>query len=73
MNHDEIVAAIGQHFRTFGGGRTEGVEWNPLVSTLKDEPMQFAAGVDVSDVVRFVLRQRVRHLPPASSKGARQP
>lgn len=52
----EIVTAVTKRFRCFGGGRTEGAEWNPLVSVLADDPPTFAAGVDVEDVVTFVMR-----------------
>lgn len=51
---DEITAAIGEQFRTFGGGR--GSNWNPIAEALKSAPPQFAAGVDVRQVVDFVLR-----------------
>ena len=52
-----ITAEVGASFRCFGGGRTYGAEWNPLVAALKDEPLQFAAGIDVAEVVRFVLER----------------
>ncbi|KKL02318.1 hypothetical protein LCGC14_2626570 [marine sediment metagenome] len=53
MKTDDLVEAIGQRFRTFGGGNiTEG---NPISVALKDRPLQFAAGVDVRDVTDFVL------------------
>lgn len=41
---DEIMAKMGQQFRTFA-------------EILKDKPLQFAAGVDVRDVVTFVARE----------------
>jgi hypothetical protein len=50
---DVIVIEIGKHFRTFGGGRDSAD--NPVAHALKDEPLQFAAGVDVQEVVLFVL------------------
>lgn len=49
----EIVAEIGVRFRTFGGGI--GSDWNPIAAAIKDRPLQFAAGVDVEEVVRLVL------------------
>lgn len=49
---DEIVSLVGKTFRTFGGGQTSG--FNPIVNALSDKPYQFAAGVDVRDVVIFV-------------------
>jgi hypothetical protein len=54
-NIDQIVRVIAQNFRCFGGGQfTEG---NPLSVALQNNPPQFAAGVDVRDVVLFVLKQ----------------
>lgn len=58
FSEDEIVAAVGQNFRTFGGGRDSST--NPLAHALKDQPLQFAAGVDVRDVVQFVLAVSVQ-------------
>ena len=53
----EIVAEIGVRFPTFGGCYgIVGVSDNPIAHALKDRPLQFAAGVDVADVVRLVLR-----------------
>lgn len=57
QKHDEkiadIVQRVGVQFRTFGGGRTS--EFNPIAAALKDKPPMFAAGVDVRDVVEFVV------------------
>ncbi len=53
---EEIVEAIGMVFRTFGGGK--GSKTNPVADALKDEPLQFAAGVDVASVVNFILEQK---------------
>jgi len=50
---DEIVKKTAAHFPTFGGGRVN--KWNPLSVALKDDPPQFAAGVDVEKVVRFII------------------
>lgn len=50
----EIIAEIGVRFQTFGGGIV-GCQDNPISHALKDRPLQFAAGVDVADVVRCVL------------------
>lgn len=55
---DRIVAEVTHCFRTFGGGR--GSEWNPVAQALKDSAPSFAAGVDVRDVVRFVLTNATR-------------
>ena len=50
---DEITQIIGQKFRSFGGGHTSFN--NPVSAALKDQPLQFAAGVNIKDVVRAVL------------------
>lgn len=49
----EIMAEVGVRFRTLGGGviNTD----NPISIATKDQPLQFAAGVDVAQVVRLVL------------------
>jgi hypothetical protein len=52
---DSIVAQVAQSFSTFGGGK-ESTWGNPLSAILKDKPAQFAAGVDVKEVVTMVLR-----------------
>lgn len=49
---DRIVHLIGQRYRTFGGGRDS--DTNPLAHALKNEPLSFAANVDVRAVVEFV-------------------
>lgn len=51
-----LVNKVGQQFRTFGGGRDS--EYNPITHALKDQPPSFAAGVDVREVVEFVLGER---------------
>lgn len=48
-----IVHEIGRVFRTFGGGTYTAN--NPVSHALKDKPLQFAAGVDVEEVVKAVL------------------
>lgn len=50
-----ITQAIVGKFRCFGAGQTS--NYNPIVNALTDQPAQFAAGVDVADVVRFVAQQ----------------
>ncbi len=50
---DEIVIAIGKHFRTFGGENVN--KDNPISIAMKDRPSAFAAGVDVRSVVQFVV------------------
>lgn len=53
---DAITASIAKKFRTFGGGTTS--SWgNPIAMALADKSAQFAAGVDVKEVVEFVLSQ----------------
>ena len=52
---DKITQIIGRKFRSFGGGQT-GFN-NPIVMALKDEPLQFAAGVDIKSVVKAVLSE----------------
>jgi len=57
----DLLAQVGKRFRTFGGGR--GSEANPLAEALKDQAPMFAAGVDVGEVVNFVVaaeRARIR-------------
>lgn len=49
----EIVDAIVKNFRCFGGGRVS--DSNPVAHWTKDAPPMFAMGVDVADVVRFVI------------------
>lgn len=51
---DDIVGAISDCFRTFGGGKVQDGS-NPVCVSRKDEPLVFDAAVDVADVVRFVL------------------
>lgn len=58
MNEEKIqkiIKSVSLQFRTFGAGQeTVG---NPIANALKDRPPQFAVGVSVEDVVRFVLSQ----------------
>ncbi len=51
---DEIVKSVSDNFRTFGGGNVS--INNPISIALQDKPSQFAAGVDVRDVVMHVLK-----------------
>lgn len=51
----DIVLEITKNFRTFGGGATSFN--NTISAALKDEPPQFAMGVDVEDVVAFVIEK----------------
>lgn len=49
----KLVLGVMGKFRTFGGGQKS--EYNPLVNALSDKTLTFAFGVDVEDVVRFVV------------------
>lgn len=53
-NVKKIVDAVTDAFNTFGGGRVDPT--NPISIATKDRPAMFAAGVDVENVVRFVLK-----------------
>ncbi len=50
----ELTAKVRQNFRCFGGGLYN--PNNPISAALADKPAQFAAGVDVEEVVRFILK-----------------
>lgn len=54
---ERITEAVARRFRTFGGGKV--TPGNPLSAALKDAAPQFAAGVDVREVVCFVLDAQV--------------
>ena len=49
----DITALVAANFRSFGGGR--GSDYNPIAAALKDTPASFAAGVDIQEVVDFIL------------------
>lgn len=51
-----IVAAVAANFRSFGGGQ-EPAWGNPLAHALRDKPAQFAAGVDIKEVVEFIIKE----------------
>ena len=51
---DDIVTIIAHEFRSFGGGRTS--QYNPIANALADKDPQFAAGVDIKDVVERVIQ-----------------
>lgn len=59
---DAVVAAVVDEFATFGGGKTAGSDFNPLVGALKDEPAMFAMGVSVKSVVLTVMRLTVAQI-----------
>ena len=54
---DKITQIIGNKFRSFGGGQMEVGCNNPMAMALKDQPFQFAAGVDIKSVVKAVLSE----------------
>lgn len=60
MTKDELITyltiRVGKQFRSFGGGRG-GNGMNPLAEALKDSPLQFAAGVDVKEVIEFIMKE----------------
>lgn len=51
---NEVVESVSSNFRCFGGGKT-GNGFNPITAALADAPPQFAAGVDVNEVVQHVF------------------
>ena len=55
MDIEEITQFIAHNFRSFGDGQKS--NWNPVVNALKDEPPQFAAGVDIKDVVEAIMKE----------------
>lgn len=54
-NSDEITAEVVKNFRCFGGNRDVSKSNNPISIAMQDTPAQFAAGVNVKDVVEFIL------------------
>lgn len=50
---EDITTIIASEFRCFGGGNVS--YGNPISMALRDQPPQFAAGVDVQDVVNRVI------------------
>lgn len=50
---DDIVRDVTRQFRTFGAGQDS--QYNPLTHVLKDKEPSFAAGVDVREVVEFIV------------------
>lgn len=52
---NQIVADVAAEFRCFGRGSSPVVEGNPIAAALVDHEPQFAAGVDVREVVEFVV------------------
>lgn len=53
---DEIIKSVAVSFRTFGGGKDASKSGNPIAIALQNKPAQFAAGVDVRQVVLHILK-----------------
>lgn len=49
---DNAIHMIGKRFRTFGGGRDS--DTNPIAHAMRNEPLAFAANVDVRAVVERI-------------------
>lgn len=58
-NRDDIVTIVTNNFRSFGGG--QGSSDNPIAMALKHQSPQFAGGVDIKDVVDFILDLSKKH------------
>lgn len=67
-----LIADIAQRFRCFGTGSLM-PEGNPIAFALKDKPPSFAAGVDVGEVVDFILSAFPQIAPPSGNEGAGEP
>lgn len=67
--HNKLVKMLTENFRSFGGGEDVKTSYNPIAHALKDEPAQFAAGVDISDVVRAIMN----HLEPMDTSVSDEP
>jgi len=55
---NEITAKVANQFACFGGKRK--VEGNPIATAFENKPPLFALGVDVREVVSFVLTEAAR-------------
>lgn len=51
----DITQKVAGKFRTFGGGNA--TPGNPIAEVLKSRSPMFAAGVDIEEVVRFILSE----------------
>lgn len=65
---DKIVAGIGENFRTFGGDRAPGN--NPIAHATQGKPLMFAMGVDVGEVVKFVIAEANKAFSKRPQDGA---
>jgi len=69
---DRITQIVGQKFCSFGGGQEN--PYNPVSMALKDQPLQFAAGVDIKAVVIAVIDEAVipiRGIPAEDRHGCK--
>lgn len=55
---ERIVKAVAKKFRSFGNGQATAD--NPVAEAFKSKPAMFALGVDIEEVVRFVLKEAAR-------------
>ena len=52
-----IIIKVARNFSTFGAGQSGG-GFNPIADALQHRPAMFSAGVDVADVILYVLEER---------------
>lgn len=50
-----LTDKVGANFRCFGGGYYN--PDNPISIALAENPLRFAAGVDVAEVIEFILKE----------------
>lgn len=67
-NIDDVVALVAARFRTFGGNRVD--RSNPISIALQGSAPQFAAGVDVREVVNCVVELLVEVKKSRVAKGS---
>lgn len=67
-----LTEACRRRFRSFGGGHV--TPGNPVSFALVDSPSQFAAGVDIRDVVTFIVEAiaSTRRTVPATQIGEKE-
>jgi len=51
----ELVKKVSSTFSCFGGGKENVNNYNPISIALVDKPPMFAAGVDIREVVDFIV------------------
>ena len=51
---EDIIKSLQNRFPTFGGSKRDN-DFNPLSIALENKPAMFAMGVDIKDVVKFIL------------------